>query len=63
MGPPHLHEDMPRPIDPQLLRFQDYYVEVETAGEFTAGMTVGYAYALLRPSAPMTAATTLQPEL
>jgi inosine-uridine nucleoside N-ribohydrolase len=49
-------------IDPQLLKFQDYYVEVETAGEFTAGMTVGYAHAPVRPSAPMTTATTQQSE-
>ncbi len=49
-------------IDPQLLKFQDYYVEVETEGEFTAGMTVGYAQAPVRPSAPMTAATAPQPD-
>jgi inosine-uridine nucleoside N-ribohydrolase len=49
-------------IDPQLLKLQDYYVEVETQGEFTAGMTVGYAHAPVRPSAPMTAATAPQPE-
>jgi inosine-uridine nucleoside N-ribohydrolase len=50
-------------IDPQLLKFQDYYVEVETEGEFTAGMTVGYAHAPVRPSAPMMAATAAQSEL
>src|SRR5579862_7265366 len=49
-------------IDPELLKFRDYYVEVETEGEFTAGMTVGYAHAPVRPSAPMTAATAPQSE-
>lgn len=43
-------------IDPELLKFQDYYVEVETEGEFTAGMTVGYTHAPVRPSAPMATA-------
>lgn len=49
-------------IDPKLLKFQDYYVEVETEGEFTAGMTVGYTHAPVRPSAPMAAATAPQSE-
>ncbi len=37
-------------IDPGILTFKDYYVEVETQGEFTAGETVGYAYAPARKS-------------
>ena len=37
-------------IDPGILSFKDYYVEVETQGEFTAGETVGYAYAPARKS-------------
>ena len=49
-------------IDPQLLKLQDYYVEVETEGEFTAGMTVGYAHAPVRPSAPMATAVAPQSE-
>lgn len=49
-------------IDPKLLKLQDYYVEVETEGEFTAGMTVGYAHAPVRPSAPMTSATAALPD-
>ncbi len=49
-------------IDPQLLTLKDYYVEVETEGEFTAGMTVGYAHGPVRPSAPMAIATSAQPE-
>jgi pyrimidine-specific ribonucleoside hydrolase len=49
-------------IDPKLLKLQDYYVEVETEGELTAGMTVGYAHAPVRPSAPMAGATAAQDE-
>jgi inosine-uridine nucleoside N-ribohydrolase len=30
-------------IDPSILQFQDYYVDVETAGELTAGETLGYS--------------------
>jgi purine nucleosidase len=40
-------------IDPGILTLKDYYVEVETEGEFTAGETVGYAYGPARGSAPM----------
>ncbi|MFY9752223.1 MAG: nucleoside hydrolase [Candidatus Acidiferrales bacterium] len=40
-------------IDPQLLTLTDYCVEIETEGEFTAGMTVGYQRAPVRSSAPM----------
>jgi inosine-uridine nucleoside N-ribohydrolase len=43
-------------IDPKLLTFKDYYVEVETEGELTAGMTVGYASGPVRSSAPMASA-------
>ena len=50
-------------IDPKLLKLQDYYVEVETEGELTAGMTVGYAHAPVRPSAPMAAATAPQADI
>ena len=39
-------------IDPKLLKLVDYYVEVETEGELTAGMTVGYAHGPVRSSAP-----------
>ena len=39
-------------IDPKLLKLADYYVEVETEGELTAGMTVGYAHGPVRASAP-----------
>ncbi|MGB0035455.1 MAG: nucleoside hydrolase [Candidatus Acidiferrales bacterium] len=43
-------------IDPGILKLQDYYVEVETAGEFTAGQTLGYPWAPARGSAPMATA-------
>jgi inosine-uridine nucleoside N-ribohydrolase len=40
-------------IDPGILTLKDYYVEVETEGEFTAGETIGWAYGPARGSAPM----------
>jgi inosine-uridine nucleoside N-ribohydrolase len=40
-------------IDPEILTLKDYYVEVETEGEFTAGETIGWTYAPARGSAPM----------
>jgi len=49
-------------IDPKLLKLADYYVEVETEGEFTAGMTVGYAHAPARASAPYANANPPQPD-
>jgi purine nucleosidase len=39
-------------LDPAIVRLRDYYVEVETAGEFTAGETLGYSRAPMRRSAP-----------
>jgi inosine-uridine nucleoside N-ribohydrolase len=44
-------------IDPGILTLEDYYVEVETAGEFTAGATIGWPYAPARGSAPMARAS------
>ena len=49
-------------IDRKLLKFADYYVEVETEGELTAGMTVGYAHSPVRSSAPMAMAAPSQPD-
>lgn len=49
-------------LDPPVVKLQDYYVEVETAGEFTAGETVGYRRAPMRRSAPMADAAAPQPE-
>jgi inosine-uridine nucleoside N-ribohydrolase len=30
-------------LDPAILKLQDYYVDVETTGELTAGATLGYS--------------------
>jgi inosine-uridine nucleoside N-ribohydrolase len=30
-------------LDPGILQYQDYYVDVETMGELTAGETLGYS--------------------
>jgi inosine-uridine nucleoside N-ribohydrolase len=30
-------------LDPTILKWQDYYVDVEVAGELTAGETLGYS--------------------
>ena len=30
-------------IDPSILKFKDYYVDIETTGELTAGATLGYS--------------------
>ncbi len=49
-------------LDPAVVKLQDYYVEVETAGEFTAGETLGYSRAPIRRSAPL-AAGTAKPDL
>lgn len=49
-------------IDPALLKLADYYVEVETEGELTAGMTVGYSHAPIRSSAPLATAGLPQPD-
>ncbi|MGC2280298.1 MAG: nucleoside hydrolase [Candidatus Acidiferrales bacterium] len=41
-------------IDPDVITVKDYYVEVETEGEWTAGQTVGYdGHAPVRKSPPM----------
>jgi len=40
-------------IDPTILTLRDEYVEIETSGEFTAGESVGYESAPIRPSPAM----------
>ena len=30
-------------LDPSIVKFKDYYVDVETTGELTAGETLGYS--------------------
>src|SRR5437870_7746209 len=42
---PNMHDSLAVAgfLDPSLLKFQDYYVDVETTGELTAGETLGYS--------------------
>ena len=42
---PHMHDSLAVAafLNPSLLKFEDYYVDVETAGELTAGETLGYS--------------------
>jgi inosine-uridine nucleoside N-ribohydrolase len=43
-------------IDPTILTLKDYFVEIETTGEFTAGESVAYEDAPARLSPPMSSA-------
>jgi len=42
---PNMHDSLAVAgfLDPLILHFEDYYVDVETAGELTAGETLGYS--------------------
>ncbi len=42
---PNMHDSLAVAgfLDPAILEFQDYYVDVETTGELTAGETLGYS--------------------
>jgi inosine-uridine nucleoside N-ribohydrolase len=42
---PNMHDSLAVAgfLDPSLLKWQDYYVDVETTGELTAGETLGYS--------------------
>jgi len=40
-------------IDPSVITLKDYYVQIETTGEMTAGMSVGYYRGPVRRSPPM----------
>jgi len=42
---PNMHDSLAVAgfLDPSILQFQDYYVDIETAGELTAGETLGYS--------------------
>jgi inosine-uridine nucleoside N-ribohydrolase len=44
-------------IDPTILTLQDYYVQIETTGELTAGQTLGYSHGPVRRSPPMDTGT------
>jgi purine nucleosidase len=48
-------------IDPGILTLRDFYVEVETQGEFTAGQTVGYPWPPARGAAPISNAASKPP--
>jgi inosine-uridine nucleoside N-ribohydrolase len=55
MRVPMMHDSLAMAtfLDPSIVKLQDLYVEIETAGELTAGETVGYRKAPVRGSAPM----------
>ena len=63
---PNMHDSLAVAgfIDPSLLKFQDYYVDVETTGELTAGETLGYSPMTgdlqRRPESEKQAALTMQ---
>jgi len=40
-------------LDPQILKYRDYYVLIETTGEASAGQSMGYAEAPVTRSAPL----------
>jgi inosine-uridine nucleoside N-ribohydrolase len=42
---PNMHDSLAVAafLDPSILKFKDYYVDVETTGELTAGETLGYS--------------------
>ena len=42
---PNMHDSLAiaAVLDPSLLKWKDYYVDIETSGELTAGETVGYS--------------------
>jgi inosine-uridine nucleoside N-ribohydrolase len=40
-------------IDPSVVTLRDYYVQIETAGEITAGQSIGYSHAPVRRSPPL----------
>jgi pyrimidine-specific ribonucleoside hydrolase len=44
-------------IDPTILTLRDYYTQIETSGELTAGQSVGYANGPIRRSPPMDTGT------
>ena len=54
-GGPNLHDPLAvsSMIDPDILTFEDYHVEIETLGSITAGESVGWKHAPLRSSAPL----------
>ena len=61
MRVPTMHDSLAMAtfIDPTIVTLQDLYVEIETAGELTAGETVAYRKAPVRGSAPLADAPAL----
>ena len=63
---PNMHDSLAVAgfLEPSLLKFQDYYVDVETTGELTAGETLGYSPMAgdlqRRPESEKQAALTMQ---
>ena len=63
---PNMHDSLAVAgfLEPSLLKFQDYYVDVETTGELTAGETLGYSPMFgdlqRRPESEKQAALTMQ---
>jgi purine nucleosidase len=51
---PNMHDPLALAtvLDPSVVKLEDYYVEIETAGELTAGESVGYRRFLNHRSAP-----------
>jgi purine nucleosidase len=54
-GGPHLHDPLAvsSMIDPSIVTFEDYHVEIETSGNITAGESIGWKHSPLRTSAPL----------
>jgi len=52
---PAMHDSlaMATLVDPSIIMLEDFRVEIETAGDFTAGETIGYRHAPVRRSAPV----------
>jgi len=63
-GGPVMHDSLAVAtfLDPSIVTLRDYFVDVETAGEITAGETVGYERAPLRRSAPLASGAAAQPD-
>ncbi|HKH98533.1 MAG TPA: nucleoside hydrolase [Candidatus Sulfotelmatobacter sp.] len=47
-------------IDPEILKFRDYYVLIETSGEASAGQSLGYSEGPVRRSAPLETAVSAE---
>lgn len=54
-GGPTMHDPLALAsmIDPAVVTLQDYFVDIETSGEITAGESVGYRRTPMRHSAPL----------